>query len=80
MYPNDIQLILKIAFVYQVSFKFSKAIDAYNQVIQIDPTSLEAWEGLALVYKFLGKRNESKKALKRIKVIKLDHKKKKKNA
>lgn len=80
LYPNDIQLILKIAFVYQVSSKGSKAIETYNQVIQIDPMSLEAWEGLALVNKTLGKRNESKKALKRIKAIKLEQKKKKKNA
>ncbi len=48
--PLSIQELLELGERYLVELNYEEAIVAYNQVLEIEPKNLQAWEGLATAY------------------------------
>ncbi|MHA1719336.1 MAG: tetratricopeptide repeat protein [Promethearchaeota archaeon] len=58
-YPNNIILMLDLAYSYANIGKFDKAIEVYSKIIELAPENSSGYTGLGFIYRKQGKNEEA---------------------
>lgn len=69
--PNNIEYLINLGAIYSKLKKFEKALNTYNQAIELDQDSKFAWNGLGVVYSHLEQYDKSIEMLEKALSIKI---------
>lgn len=63
--PNDPQLWLLLGYAARLNARYQESVDAYNQALRLNPSSLEGMSGLAQDFSLMGRTEDAGRMLKK---------------